>query len=54
MARLEPSNQIAINDREEDAKWQREERPIACGFSTVDLYLCEEGYVVRSGSPDVF
>ena len=30
MAQLEPSNQIAINDRDEEATWHREEHPIAC------------------------
>ena len=29
MARLEPSDQITINDRDEEATWHREERPIA-------------------------
>ena len=54
MARLEPSDQIAINDRGEEATWQREERPIARGFSAIDLHLSEDGYVARSGSPDAF
>ena len=43
MARSEPSDQIAINDRGEGVMWQREERPIARGFTTVDLHLSEEG-----------
>ena len=54
MARSKPSDQIAINDRGEEATWQREERPIARGFSTVDLHLSEEEFVARSGSPDEF
>ena len=54
VARSEPSDQIAINDRGEEATWQREERPIACGFSAIDLHLSEEGYVARSGSPEAF
>ena len=29
MARSEPSDQIAINDRDEEATWHHEERPIA-------------------------
>ena len=29
MAQLEPSDQIVINNRDEEATWQREERPIA-------------------------
>ena len=54
MARSELSDQIAINNRREEATWQREERPITGGSSTVDLHLSEEGYVGRTGSPDVF
>ena len=27
--RLEPSDEIAINDHDEEATWHREERPIA-------------------------
>ena len=42
--RSEPFDQIAINDGGEDATWQRDERPIARGFSAVDLLLSEEGY----------
>ena len=49
MARLEPSDQIAINDHDEEATWQREERPIAREFSTVDLYLNWWGNVAKSG-----
>ena len=30
MAWSESSDQIAINDRDEEATWHREERPIAC------------------------
>ena len=41
MARLEPSDQIAINDRDEKTAWHREERPIARGISTVDLHLID-------------
>ena len=29
MARSEPSDRIAINDRDEEATWHHEERPIA-------------------------
>ena len=54
MARSEPFDQIAINDRGEEATWQREERSITRGFSVVDLHSSEEGYMARSGSPDVF
>ena len=54
MAQSEPSNQISINDRGEEATWQHEEHPIASGFSAVDLHLSEEEYVARSGSPDEF
>ena len=54
MARSEPSDQIAINDRGEEATWHREERPIARGLSADDLHLSEEGYMARSGSPDAF
>ena len=54
MARSEPSDQITIKDRGEEATWQREERLIARGFSVVDLHLSEEGYVARSGSLDAF
>ena len=39
MARLELSNQITINDRDEEATWHLEERPIAREISTVDLHL---------------
>ena len=48
----EPSDEIAINDRGDEATWQREERPIARGFLAVDLHLSEGGYVAKSGSPD--
>ena len=55
MARLEPFDQIAINDRGEEATWQREKRPIARKISTVDLHLSEGGgYMAKSGSPDAF
>ena len=30
---------IAINDRDEEAKWRRVGRSIACAISAVDLYL---------------
>ena len=53
MARSEPSNQIVINDRDEEATWQRVGRPIARAISIDDLHLDEVGYVARSGSPDV-
>ena len=43
-----------INNQGEEVTSQREERPIAHGFSTVDLHLCEEGYAARPGSPDAF
>ena len=39
MARSESSDQIAINDHDEDATWHCEERPIAREISTVDLHL---------------
>ena len=52
MARSKPSNQIAINDRGEEATWQREEGSIARGFLVVDLHLSEGGYVAKSGPPD--
>ena len=54
MAWSGPSDQIAINDRGEEATWQREEHPIARWFLAVDLHLSEEGYVARSVSADVF
>ena len=54
MARSESSDRIAINNRGEEATWQREERLIARGFSAIDLHLSEEGYVTRSGLPDAF
>ena len=54
MARSKPFDQIVINDRGEEATWQREERPIARGFLVVDLHLSEEGHVAKSGSPDAF
>ena len=54
MARSKPSDQITINDRGEEATWQREERLIARGFFAVDLHLSEGGYVTKSGSPDGF
>ena len=50
----EPSDQIAINNGEEEATWQYEERPIARGFLAGDLHLSEEGYVAKSGSLDAF
>ena len=49
MARLKPSDQIAItnhsaiNDRDEEATWQREERLIAREISIVDLHLSGGG-----------
>ena len=43
MARSEPSDQIAINDRGEGATWQHLERPIRRGFTAIDLHLSEEG-----------
>ena len=52
MAPSGPSDQIAINDRGEEATWQRKERPIAREISTVDLHLSEGGYVEKSGSPE--
>ena len=52
MALSKQSDQIAINDRDEEAMWQRENCSIARGISTVDLHLSEEGYVAKSGSPD--
>ena len=45
MAQSEPFDQIAINDCGEEATQHREVRPIAGGFSAVDLHLSEEGYV---------
>ena len=54
MARSKPFDQISINNRGEEATWQREERPIARGVSAVNLHLSEEGYVAKSGSPDAF
>ena len=54
MVRSEPSYQIAINDRAEEAKWQCEECLIARGISTIDLHLSEGGYVANLGSPDAF
>ena len=54
MARLELSDQIAINDRGEEETWQREERPITRGFLAVDYHLSEEGYAAKLGSPDAF
>ena len=53
MARSEPSDQTAFNDRDEEATWQREECPIAREISTVDLHLSGGGYVTKSGSPNV-
>ena len=44
MAWSEPSDQIAINDRDEEATWQRVGRSIARAISAVDLHLSEEGY----------
>ena len=42
-----------INNQGEEATWQCEERPIACGFLAVDLHLSEGGgYVAKFGSPD--
>ena len=46
MARSKPSDQIAINDQGEEATWQREEGPIAHGFSVVDIHISEEGFMV--------
>ena len=47
-----PYNQMAINDRGEEATWQCEEHLIMGEISSVDLHLSGGGYVVRSGSPD--
>ena len=52
MARLERCDEIAINDRDVEATWQRVGRSIARAMSTVDLHLGEEGYVARLCSPD--
>ena len=53
MAQSEPFDQIMIHDRGEEAIWQHEEHPIVRGFSAVDLDLSEDGYVERSGSPNM-
>ena len=52
MAHSEPSDQITINDHNEEATRQRVGRPIVRAISAVNLHLSEEGYVARSGSPD--
>ena len=52
MARSGPSEQIAINDRGEEAMWERNESPIAREISTVDFHLSEGGYVAKSDSLD--
>ena len=39
MAQSGPSDQIVINDHDEEATWHRKERPIAHEISTVDLHL---------------
>ena len=54
MAQSGASDQITINDQERDPTWRIVGRPIAREISAVDLHLSEEGYVVRSGSPDAF
>ena len=43
MALSEPSDQIGINDRGEEATWRRKEHPIGRGFLAVDLHLSEGG-----------
>ena len=43
MGRSEPSDQIAINGRGEEATWQHEECPITRKISTVYLHLSEGG-----------
>ena len=53
MARLESSDQTAINDRDEDATWQHVGRPIARAISAVDLHLNRWAYVAKSGTLDV-
>ena len=52
MAQSEPFDQIAINDRDEEATWQCVGRSIARAILVVDLHLSEEGYVARSSTPD--
>ena len=52
MARSEPSDQIAINDRDEEATWQRVGRPISRAISTVDLHLNQWAHVAKSGTPN--
>ena len=54
MAGSEPSDQIAINDRGEEATWKREVRLIGREISAVDLHLSEGRYVALSGLPDAF
>ena len=43
MARSGSFDHVAINSQGREATWQLEERPIAQGFTTVDLHLCEGG-----------
>ena len=39
MARSEPSDEIAIYDRDEEATWHHKEHPITREISTIDLHL---------------
>ena len=43
MARSKPSNQIEINDRDEEATWHREERPIARDPYQPLIFTCSMG-----------
>ena len=52
MAQCRSSDRIVINGQDKEATWQPVERPIARGFSTVDLHLSEGGYVAKSDSSD--
>ena len=51
MARLEPSDHIAINDRDEE-QCGSVGRPIAHAISAVDLHLNRWAHVAKSGTPD--
>ena len=52
MTLSEPYDQIAINDRGEEATWQSKEHPIARGFLVVDLQFSEGRYMAKLGSSD--
>ena len=50
MPRSGSSDRIAINGQHEEATWPPMKRPIARGFSTIDLHITEGGYVAKSDS----